>query len=171
MNNDEEKSLVQLLNKITWPVSPEVFNALLGAVPTVAIEVQVITELGNVVLLPRPVGDTLFAGIIHGPGTVIRRGDTEESALMRAVRELGGANVSRPEFIDRVHVPMGDGFMQCVRGQEIGLLFGVEISYPMPSHLLNHIYNPKILPGNVLSFHRPMIARAIEWWEKKHKRV
>lgn len=171
MTKAEERTLTRLLNTITWPVSPDVFNALLGAMPTVAIELQVITERGHVVLLPRPQNDPFFAGKIHGPGTVMRRGDTEGNALRRALGELGDAHVTTPEFIDRIHVPMGYGHMQCVRGQEIGLLFGVEILYPIPINLMRHIYCPKQLPENVIPFHRPMIVRAIEWWKKKYKSI
>lgn len=167
MDRDLEKQTIAGLHEVVWPVSPALFDALLGAVPTVAIEVVPVTQRGEVVLLPRPDNDPFFAGKVHTPGSIMRLGDTEEMALARAMREIGtNIETSIPVFINRMHVPKGNGPMQCKRGQEIGLLFGVRLFGPIPSNLM--IADPYNLPDNILDYQRPMVAKVMEWWRKGH---
>ncbi|HVM73370.1 MAG TPA: hypothetical protein VMU13_00630 [Candidatus Paceibacterota bacterium] len=159
---EECERLVELLAEVTWPMQLEVFNALLKAAPSVAIELVVLTETGQVVLLPRPEKD-LFAGKLHGPGTVLRGGEGEEDAIKRARKELGtDVRFSEPYFVDRIHVPMGDGPMECVRGQEVGLIFALRLlGGTLPDGAV--LADPENLPPNIIGFHRQIIPRGVAW--------
>ncbi len=94
-----ESEVVKFLNDIKWPVSPHMFNALFRASPTVTFELVVFQESPSgeleVVLLKRPDDDTEFPGMLHIPGTVMRRGDTKEKALDRLRKEMGALNCRR----------------------------------------------------------------------------
>lgn len=161
MTPEQEKQLVRLLGLTAWPLPSKVFDAALALIPTVAIEVMAFRD-DKVVLLPRPANDPFWPNQMHGPGTVMRRGDTEEKALRRAVAELGKhGRVSPPQFVDRMHFLNGEGRDECRRGQEIALLFVVEYDGPLPEGAV--LAHPDDLPENILSFHPLLIARAVEW--------
>jgi hypothetical protein len=165
MKPEKVRQLVGLLGRIKWPVPPEVFNALLGAIPTVAIELVAFKD-GKVVLFPRPEDDPFFAGKVHFAGTVIRRGDTEASALTRAAEELGNAAwPTPPRFVDRHHVPMGTGKMQCPRGQEISLVFTCDVKGELPANAILAAWCD--LPKNLIDFQGPIIEKVMIWRNKK----
>ena len=157
--------LVALLRKVEWPVSRDVFDGLLGAVPTVAIEVVILSpDKKRVVLIPREMDDPFFAGKVHSPGTIMRRGDTEATALDRAMREIS-AEAAPPEFVGRFHVPMGSGPMDCSRGQEIGLLFVTCLRDEPFGQITADVDD---LPSNLVGFHGPMIRKAVEFAKKRN---
>lgn len=152
-----DTSMAEGLRSLSWPLSQEMFLAVLALVPTVAVEVVIFTREEHIVLLPRPDNDPFFSGKVHIPGSIVRRGDTEENTLARAVREIG-LPVSPAKFVDRVHVPMGTGPLENPRGQEIGLVFTASLVVPTPVDLMTA--DPWDLPANMIEFQREMVARA-----------
>lgn len=170
----EEAQLASLLQRANWPLKPHVFDAALGLIPTVAFELVVFRGITaddymdnvtgpEVLLLPRPEKDPFFAGLVHGPGTVMRRGDTEASALCRAMREFGGPeSVTTPIFAGISHVPMGPLPNRCPRGQEIGLVYYCWMKEGVPSPKGAVFANVNRLPDNIIGFHRFIVAMAIE---------
>ncbi len=170
MTPNRQGFLVKLLAQLTWPLPPAIFDALLSIVPTVAIEVQVFMhtmEGPRVLLLPRPENDPFFAGRVHGPGTVMRLGDTELSALTRALGELGGGlGPGDVRFVNRVHVPKGPLPYRCPRGQEIGLLFMGD--WPQGTKIPEGVIlaDPDELPENIIGFHRELVEQAYQAWTR-----
>jgi hypothetical protein len=60
--------------------------------PTTSIELLVIKGSADdrqILLLRRPSTDPIWPNQLHFPGTVLRNGDTEESALARDAKEIG----------------------------------------------------------------------------------
>lgn len=162
-----EEDVISYLNNLTWPVSPRMFNALFRASPTVTFELVVLKErkgdVPDVVLLTRPEDDTEFPGKLHIPGTVMRRGETKEDAVNRLVREFAGAKLCKPEFVDILDFPMGEGPDECSRGQIVQRLY------------LAYLEGDTLPEGAVLAratnlpvgkfgwpFHRHLVARALK---------
>lgn len=157
LTKSEEQELCQLLQKMTWPVSHEVFNTLCGTIITNPIELAVLRQTENetdVLMIERH--DKFFDGW-HIPGTVVCPGDTEESALKRLIEKEVGATVSRPRFIDRMHFPKGTGEGENPRGQEISLLFVCEIGgeYKGPGKF----FPVGNIPETTLTSHKVLIDR------------
>lgn len=162
-----EEEVVRYLHELEWPVSPQVFNGLFRAWVTTTFELVVLVKGWRglkVVLLTRPEDDTERPGMLHVPGTVMRRGDTKVSALSRLIRELEGARLSELKFVDLLDFPMGNGPDECARGQIVQRLYTA------------YLEGGTLPPGAVLSdsaslpiekfgwpFHRHLVARAVEW--------
>jgi hypothetical protein len=171
-----EQDVIDYLGSLEWPLTPKMFDAVLGIVPTFAFEVVIIVErkvgrkiVPHVLLLPRPESDPFFKGLVHGPGTVARRGDTEETALSRVLKEVGGkGRVSSPKFVGNVHVPKGPLPNNCPRGQEIG---GVYYAVWKRKRVLEDavIADPKNLPDHVIGFHRTMIEMAVKRYKSDRR--
>jgi ADP-ribose pyrophosphatase YjhB (NUDIX family) len=170
-----EAEVVTYLNELKWPVSPQMFNALFRASPTVTFELVVLQKRflrrTKVILLIRPDDDTEFPGKLHVPGTVMRRGDTSETALQRLCRELKGARFTTPEFVDILDFPIGGGPDECSRGQIVQRLY------------VSRLRGKTLPEGGILAdaadlplekfgwpFQRHLVARAIRhvrwrfWW-------
>jgi len=162
MNPQEEHTLVELLSKLRFPCSPEVFRAIYQNLVIVAVEVAIFTPDGKIILMPRPPDDP-WAGIVHIPGSVLTPGTTEQETLLRALREVGAPELfSTPVFINRYHFMKGSAPTENKLGQEVGLLFGCVYSGPIPQDAV--LADPHALPANVMPHHRAMIADGYQWF-------
>lgn len=164
-----EDDVISYLDSLPPRVSPRMFNALFRRWVTTAFELVVLvpSEDGlRVALSVRPDDDTERPGMLHVPGTVMMRGDTESSALDRLLNgDMEGAELSRPVFVDFMPVPMGNGPDECARGQVTELIY--------LSLLTGGTFNkPTVLAGVDdlplqkfgWPYHRHLIARAIKFY-------
>lgn len=124
LSEQEAMTLVTILGKLKRPYREEVFQAIVSAFIMCPVELVALTRSGRVLMQRRPASDPHFANLWHTTGTVMLKGDTIESALMRIIeREL--ANVPHESPIPRgyVEVPHGGDASSCPRGQELALVF------------------------------------------------
>ena len=165
MSPEQERTFIELSDKVHFPLSKTVFQAWCGAFTTTAIELVVFTLTGKVFLLPRPADDPWFAGQVHGPGTIVLPTDqTKEGVLQRLMRkEIGGGDLTQPQLIDWFIFPRGSGPHENPRGHEVGILFGSIHSGEVPSDVT--LGDPEHLPDNIIVFHRDLIARAHRWFK------
>ncbi len=167
-----EDEMIAYLDNLPPRVSAQMFNALFRRWVTTAFELVVLvpSERGlQVALSVRPDDDTERPGMLHVPGTVMMRGDTESSALDRLVKgDMEGVELSPPTFVDFMPVPMGNGPDECARGQVTELIYlavyrGGTFNKPT---VLADVYN---LPLQDFGwpYHRHLIARAIQYYEAR----
>lgn len=166
--------LVFLLDRVRWPVPTDVFDALVGAVPTAAIELVLFKKDDDgrmkVILFPRPPNDTKFRGQVHGAGTVVNgTDDSKESPLRRLLAKELDNKVLLEDlvFVEWDFFPKGEGPMQCRRGSEVDLLYyAVWKHKDIPEGAL--LVDPDNLPANIISFHPHLIRRALEAYESRN---
>lgn len=162
MNNDETQ-LVELLNKLEPGFLPyEVFMAIarLVALPIIEIIPLMRGDDGslNVLLLERHKDKDLWAGMVHTPGTVIRAGDSEETAFERITNdELNGTRVSQPVFVENI-------IHKSKRGYEVARVFYVEI---LDEPKIGKLYNVNDLPENIIPEQKKFIALAVKKLQEK----
>lgn len=157
MMNDNKK-IVELLDKLEPGFLPyEVFIAIarLMALPIIEIIPLTKTDVGEVqvLLLERHRDKDLWAGMVHTPGTVIRAGDSEETAFERILRdELNGTKTNKPVFVDNV-------IHKSKRGSEVARIFYVDV---IGEPKTGKFYDVKELPDNLIPEQRKFIEMAAE---------
>lgn len=166
LNKQEGKQLADLLGKLSFPCSPEVFNALCNNLITNPYELAVLKGRlsGNPEVLMIYREDNWYKGW-HIPGTVMLPGDTEESAFRRLVTKEVGGDVTTAEFVDRMHFKAGNGYGENPRGQEISLLFTCDLVGEVYSRRGKFFPLNKI-PKNTLTSHVALIERVRRWIQK-----
>lgn len=163
MNNDKVQ-LVELLDKLEPGFLPyEVFMAIARLVALPIIEV--IPLKGNddgsvsVLLLERRRDKDLWAGMVHTPGTVIRAGDSEETAFERITNdELNGTKVSKPVFVENV-------IHKSKRGNEVARIYYVEI---LEEPRKGKLYDVNDLPDNLILEQKKFIELAVKKFQAKN---
>lgn len=136
MNNiseEETQAVARLLQKfrpgfVPYPIFEQI--ARIMALPILEIIPLRVQENGavEVLLIERPAHDTLFAGMLHTPGTVIRATDLNKDrsyhawpALQRIKDdELSGTDISDPYYV-------GSMLHASKRGVEQAQLYWVEV--------------------------------------------
>lgn len=165
----EEVDVIQFLNELQWPMSPQMFNALFRASPTVTFELVVLAQSvsgSKVVLLTRPDDDTEFPGMLHVPGTVMRRGDTKEKAIERLCKELPGVRLSVPEFAGFLDFPLGNGPDECSRGQIVQRVYVCRLEGGvLPEAAVLADVDKLPLEKFGWPFQRHLVARAMQYLE------
>lgn len=164
LSDEEWEQLAMLLSRMTWPVTPAVFDALCGAVTTTGIELVVFRHNPDdrrleVLLHRRPDHDRFYAGQWHTSGTLLQGHETDESAFARLVQdELNEAitRVDRPvQFVTANH------FFPA-RGAEVTRLFAVIIeAYEGPGDW----FPVSRLPNNLIEHHKTLLQQALGWYE------
>ncbi len=94
--NKETTELVRLLGKLRWPMPYSIFVALLKSVPIVAVDLAVMPDKNHVLLTYRD--DDFYKGW-HIPGSILRYGDTVQSAWRRVANHELGMHISRVDFL------------------------------------------------------------------------
>lgn len=123
LTNKENLELIYLLNKIEWPVTPDLFDAICNNLSVNPIDLAVLREGdegSEVFLIYRE--DNFFKGW-HFPGSVILPGHTIKSVLKDIVgREMGISAEGFAFDLVGVHQFMkGNNIGECPRGQEVDL--------------------------------------------------
>jgi ADP-ribose pyrophosphatase YjhB (NUDIX family) len=131
LTDPEIKTFIELIKKLQWPVSPDIFDALCEALIMCPIELAVIRNgnKGPELLLHHRVKDKYFDGTTwHMPGTIMKPGQTPETAFAALIEREVGKVTTEPEYIGTYDIPKGVGFGECARGQERSRFFVVRIS-------------------------------------------
>lgn len=157
LTSNEAAELVRLLNKMTWPVPRNVFNALCENLIMSAIELAVIRrkKLGfELLMFYRE--DEYFKGW-HMPGTIMQPGETELSALKRLIASEIKQKVSKPEAVGRMNFLKGSGPGQYKRGQVYATFFTASFH---GNYTGDGTFFPlNKIPKDTLSGHKMMIKK------------
>lgn len=151
MNDHEEKTLTNLIQKLPDIFGYELFCSVAGKFVLPAVEALIFREFEGkkqILLIKREANDHIWSGLWHNPGTIIRKSDFIESGLLSSktlkkcferleAKEIKGKFKSEPKFknifIDKTK-----------RGVGLHLLFECEVE----SFSEGQFFNVDNLPEN-----------------------
>jgi len=153
MKKDENSITAELMNKLIFPLSKEVFEAWASNFPTVPFELAIIR--GEEILLSRREDDDKFwPNLLNLPGTIIRQNEKFMEAYNRLVKsEVGieGKDLGTPVFRKCFEFLKGSGDNENPRGHEISLLFQVNTDRIFPKGMF---FKLSEIPKDIVSHHR-----------------
>jgi len=156
LTQKEERKLVELLEKLEWPVPKEVFHALTRKTVTVPLELCVLDDQNRLLTFYRK--DEEY-DVHHTPGTVLRDNENIPEALERLISsELVGYNITKPENIGWVYVPRGNEYGQDPNRHEISLVFMARL-ISKGGEADGVFSSLDALPENILSAHHLMAKK------------
>lgn len=156
LTEGEDRELARLLKKAGWPLSKEVFGALVGKTVTVPIELCVMNEDDKVLTFYRK--DEEYAGH-HMPGTVLRDNESVGAALHRLIEsEVVGGEISTLQNVGWTEIPKGFEPWQNPTRHEISLLWLARLhgEYRGKSGVFSSLNN---LPGDTLPHHQVLAEK------------
>ncbi|MGB4759546.1 MAG: hypothetical protein WBP26_05840 [Candidatus Saccharimonadales bacterium] len=160
---DEITRLTALLKKlepgfVPYPIF-EQFTRIIALPIIEFIPLRLDGGTAEVLLLERPQSDTLFAGMLHTPGTVIRATDVRTNAndnwkaFDRILNEeLEGAKTSNPYYV-------GSIFHASKRGAEQAQLYWVEV---LGAPKVGAFYPVDSLPDTLIESQKDFIMAAVQ---------
>lgn len=163
----ENLELVRLLNKIEWPVCPDLFDAICNNLPVNPVDLAVIRkgeEGPEVFLIYRD--DHFFKGW-HFPGSVILPGRAIKSVLKDVIeREVGVRTRGLSFDLVGIHQFMkGKSAGKCARGQELDVFYAIFLTKDVNVGTGEHrkFFPLNKLPKNILSHHKVLAASIKEY--------
>ena len=164
LSPEEQEQLTALLKRVQLPVSYDLFLAIMGAFPSVPVELAVFNEKGEVLLFHRE--DKEFTGY-HSPGTVYRFGETVNTALERVKKaELPGLSLTTPIILGWHENNHGNGYGQNPTRHEISLIHACELIGPYEGE--GKFFPIDQLPDNMVPHHIilvPEIAKRFKYFK------
>ncbi len=148
---EESKELARLMKKVTFPVTPEVFDAWCEffTINTVEIALMRNNAAGEREVFLTYRKDNYFDGW-HIPGSVIRPGDSVQVVIDRVTKKELEMEISTPTYLRWFEREKGIGKDLCPRGQEISLLFSSELIGEPHEHEHGKFFSfsnlPKLIP-------------------------
>ncbi len=160
ISKDEIGSVVDALSKLEPGVLPfEIFHAVTRLVATPIVEVVPLRRNERnepeILLLRRDADDPVWPNQLHTPGTVVRGSDKEgcfKDALGRISKELGGATLSHPVFIENI-------LHHSSRGMEASQIYWAEIRNSEPHE--GDFYDANNLPDELVQAQLDFISSAV----------
>lgn len=156
LTDKETKKLVELLEKLQWPVPKEVFHVLTRKTITVPLELCVLDDQNRLLTFYRK--DEEY-DVHHTPGTVLRDNESVSEALKRLIAsELVDYNITGPENIGWVYVSRGNDYGQDPNRHEVSLVFMARLAGKESGG--SGIFSPlDALPENILFAHHLMAKK------------
>lgn len=161
LTNQENLELVRLLNKIEWPVSADLFDAICGNMSINPVDLAILkksTDGFKIFLIYRK--DNFFDGW-HIPGSVILPGRT----IAMVLKDIIEREINIPEkgfdfkFITFHQFMKGSNLGQCPRGQETELLYALflEEDVRIETDEFRKFFPIEKPPENALSHHKTLL--------------
>ena len=143
----DSKGTSKILPKFLWYLSARWFGAA-----CISLYVNRYTPEGHeqVLLLPRPLNDPYFAGLLHLPGARKNPKETDAETLQRAMEEADLRGAPRYLYSDTYFT---------ARGTEYADIRGVTVDYN-PND--GRFYDVDYLPASVIPHHVEIIKRLHE---------
>lgn len=157
LSTEECGLLARLLTRMEWPLSLEVFFALMPKINSTPIEFGVFDSKGRVLMTQRKKDDPEFPpGSWHIPGCVVLPDEPVADALQRLIRK---------EVVGKVGTPISLGWHQTHRKlaptrPAIALLHAARSVEPYEEP--GTFFSPDELPENTLLHHRELIAEILK---------
>lgn len=171
LTNKENLELIYLLNKIEWPVTPDLFDAICNNLSVNPIDLAVLREGDEgpeIFLIYRE--DNFFKGW-HFPGSVILPGRTVSFALKDIVeREIGTSTEGLTfEFVGFHQFMKGGSFGECPRGQEVDLfhVLFLDRETKIETDESRKFFPISKFPDDILSHHKVLFSSIKKYLECK----
>lgn len=149
LTDSEEKELLDLLSKVGTVFSYNFFNLIAERFVMIPVEAVTLRKKGDkiqVLLLEREEKDSVWGGLLHSPGTILRASDVNDdksykNAFLRLEeREIGNKFSKEPIFLR-------NWFHRVKRGVENAMIFVCTIEGEPKN---GQFYNIDDLPENVV---------------------
>ena len=155
---NQERRLIELLDKVKQPYSTELFEALARRLPVIGLEAVVLREFDGrleVLMTARPDNDLIakWAGKWHIPGTILRNEETIEDGFLRLGEREFGATLVNIRFV-YLHFPRGGD-----RTSNLQLVHVADIAESQPR--LGTWFDVEELPEKLIDGHRQIISEVI----------
>lgn len=167
LTDGENRQLVELLGKLSWPVDPGVFDALCENLSVTPVELAVVRKGPRgpeVFMVYRK--DKFFTGW-HITGSIVRPGRTVDDVLRDIVSREVGVSLAEPlfEFIRFRQFMKGEGPNQSRRGQEVSLIHSLFLPEGTEVHLDagRKFFPLHDVPGDTLEHHKVVLADIREY--------
>ena len=161
LTKEETVVLADLLWKMEWPLSSDVFHALMAKAVSVPIELCVLNNKGEVLMFYRK--DPEYDGY-NMPGTVLRDTDTVDVALKRLVEKEVRAEITTPIAIGWMELPRGIGWGMDPARHEISL---IHVSHLVGEYTGEGKFFPMgKLPEHTIVHHRKYMVMIQEYLKK-----
>lgn len=158
LNESECNMLAELLKRAEWPLSKEVFHALMGVVVTTPIELGVFDAGGKILLIHRD--DPEYPDCWHLPGTVLRNNEDVPTAVKRLINGEVRAPVLDLISLGWREIVKGSGVGQNPTRHEISL---VHVCWLQGSYEgVGKFFSLDSLPESTLTHHRVLIQEMME---------
>lgn len=159
---DEEEILVNLMERVEFPVSPRIFDVWCNKFTVNVVELATTrlnsSGLREILLIYRK--DKFFDGW-HIPGSVILPCRTVNDTISKIVSsELGNVSLSTPIFLNWFEKVVGVD--RNLRGQEMSLLFHSNIDGFFKESESAKFFSFDNIPGNLIESHRILIEYLID---------
>jgi hypothetical protein len=157
LTTKEEKQLLDLMGKIKFPVSKEIFDAWCSnfTINTVELAVIRINKSGVKEIFLTYRQDQFFDGW-HIPGSVVLPTETVESKLKKLInKEFADMVVSEPKFFCWFERVVGRD--KELRGQEMGLLFCADFLDRFVESEKEKFFSFDTIPSNLIEEHKVLI--------------
>lgn len=153
----EQKDLVRLMNKISFPTPLPVFEAWCRVFGTVCAEMIVIKNRDKnpeIFLTYRK--DKFFKGW-HIPGRVCIPTEEINDTLKRVCKEEIKMLITKEKFFGWFERPFGKGVGECSRGHEFSFVFIAELKGGATENHAEKFFPLNKLPKNLISLQIPII--------------
>lgn len=153
LTEKESKTLVSLMKKVEFPVSPEIFNAWCWSFITNPIELAVLRVRDGYQEVFMIYRDDAFYKGWHLPGSIYLPGDTAQQVIQRLVKREVMQEITPAEFIGYAEISKAENS----RGQELSLLF---VSWCKGSDVSHGKFFPlENPPTDTLEHHKKLLQR------------
>lgn len=161
----ETKKLTSLLERVTYPLPPELFYFIAGAFPMVAVETvawRLPRSRGGieVLLSRRPPLDPFWPNLWHVPGTIVRNHEEFTAGFRRIEHEIGAAFSGTPQFVRAIN------FSRTKRGHVISLVFTGQLKNA-PS--AGTFFPTRDLPRDFIPEQKEIIAAVAQFVRRRQK--
>ncbi|MFA5134279.1 MAG: hypothetical protein WC505_00635 [Patescibacteria group bacterium] len=166
---DDERTLVELLERLPQPWPYSVFRAMVTKIPYASVEVILLKRVdGNILvhLIERDATDPDFRGQLHFTGSVVRETDsTFEDAIQRIFN-----NELNAKLVDAHYVGYGNEpplLIDTPRGKTVEIIY---LCTADREPTVGAFYDVDNLPPNLIPHQLPALRLAIDYFTAKWPR-
>ncbi|MEK7116782.1 MAG: NUDIX domain-containing protein [Patescibacteria group bacterium] len=167
LTSQEEKELVRLINKLSFPTPLPVFEAWCQVFGTVCAEVIVIKNKDKnpeIFLTYRK--DKFFKGW-HIPGRVCIPTEKIGNTIERVCKEEIKMPITKESFFDWFERPFGKNIGESPRGHEFSFVFTAELKGKKRENQIEKFFPLNKLPKNLLPLQIPIIKKLSYFYKQK----
>lgn len=169
LTKKEQKELVRLMNKLSFPAPLSVFEAWCRIFGTVCAEIAVIKNKDKnpeIFLTYRK--DKFFKGW-HIPGRVCIPTEKISNTLRRVYEEEIKMSIAKQKFFDWFERPFGKGMGQSPRGHEFSFVFMAESKNKVRENSTEKFFPLNKLPKDLILSQMPIVEKLLNFYNSQIK--
>ena len=161
LTDQEQKELVRLMNKLSFPMPLAVFEARCRVFGTVCAEVVVIKNRNKDAQIFLTYRDDKFFKGWHIPGRVCLPTEKISDTTQRVCKEEIKMKTGKKIFFNWFERPFGSGIGKSPRGHEFSFVFLSELKGKVKEKTTEKFFSLKNLPKDLLLSQKPIIKELL----------